>query len=91
MAIISIQEMQDLIAQSFFNGDVGIAGIVMYAVILMAIFLLFSKNNLMICFALMFPITLIFTTLNVLPTTMAVLMVLVAVIGLAKERRDNMS
>lgn len=91
MAIASIQEIQILIAQSFFGGDTGIAGIVMYSVVLAMIFLLFAKNNLMIAFALMFPVSFIFSMLNVLPTSMAVLMVIVAVVGLAKERRDHMS
>lgn len=91
MAIISIQEMQTLIAQSFFAGDLGLAGIVMYSVVLMVVFLLFAKNNLTIAFALMFPITLVFSIMRILPDTMTVLMVLVAVVGLAKERKDAMS
>lgn len=91
MAIASIQDLQLLIAQAFFAGDTGIAGIVMYSVVLALIFLFFAKSNLMIAFALMFPVSFIFSMLNVLPTPMAILMVIVAVVGLAKERRDHMS
>lgn len=67
----------------------GIAGIVMFAVCLMVVFVLFAKNNLMVAFALIFPITFIFTTMGILPETFAILMAVVAIIGLAKERIDR--
>ena len=91
MAFSSIQDIQTLIAQSFFDGDTGIAGIVMYACVMAFIFMIFARNNLMIAFALMFPVTFIFTMLGILPETMTVLLIIVAVVGLAKERRDHMS
>lgn len=88
MALSTIQEIQQIIAQSFTGGDTGMAGIIMYAVTMAFIFLLFGKNNLMVCFALMFPITFIFTTLSILPIPLTVLMALIAVVGLSKERSN---
>lgn len=89
MAIVSIQELQSIIAQGFFGGDTGMAGILMYSVVLMLIFLLFAKNNIMIAFILTIPVSFIFTTLGVLPEAMAVLLIILAGVGIAKERVNN--
>lgn len=86
MAFASINEIQIILAQSFFGGDMGIAGITMYAVVLAVIFVLFAKNNLMVGFALIFPVTFIFVLMGIIPETFTVLMIIVAIVGLAKER-----
>ena len=88
--LISINDFQELIAESFFMGDVGIAGMVMFCCVMMAIFAIFGLDNLMGAFVLMIPITLIFTSLSVLPETMAILLIIVAVMGLAVTARDKM-
>lgn len=86
--LISINDFQELIAESFFMGDVGIAGMVMFCCAMMAIFAIFGLDNLMGAFILMIPITLIFTSLSVLPETMAILLIIVAVMGLAVTAKD---
>lgn len=88
MAIASINEFQTILAQSFFGGDMGLAGIVMYTAVMGVVFLLFAKGNLMVAFALMFPITFVFTVMGILPETMTILLIIIAVVGLAKERKD---
>lgn len=91
MAFASIQDMQAIIAQSFFEGNTEIAGIVMYAVVMMAVIVLFGRGQKMVIFAFMLPLTFIFTTLNVLSEGMTILLIIVALIGLAKEARDYVS
>lgn len=86
MAFISVQEIQTMLAQGFFDSNMEIAGIVMFACVMAFIFMIFARNNLMVAFALMFPITFIFTLMGILPTAMTILLVIVAVVGLAKER-----
>lgn len=87
--MISLTDFQELIAESFFMGDVGIAGMAMFCCVMMAIFAIFGMNNLMGAFILMIPLTLIFTSLTILPETMAILLIIVAVLGLAVTAKDN--
>lgn len=91
MAFSSLQDLQTILAQSFFSGDVGIAGMIMFTGILAFVFVFFARKNIMVGFAIMLPLTVIFSTLGVLPETMAVLLVLIAVIGLSKMIRDTMA
>lgn len=87
--MIDFTSMQGLIAEAFFNGDTAIAGIVMYSVALALIFAIFGRSNLAIPFALMLPVTLIFTALNILPQAMTILMVIISVIGIAMTMKDR--
>lgn len=80
--------MQSVIAQSFFGGDVGIAGIVMFMAVMAFVFIFIAKKNLMVGFLFMIPASLIFSMLRILPDSMAMIMIVIAVIGLAKETRD---
>ena len=70
-------------------GDVGIAGIVMFCGVMMAIFAIFGIQNLTGAFILMIPITLVFTTLNILPEAMTILLIIVAVMGIAVTAKDR--
>lgn len=87
--MISLNDLQSLIAESFFMGDVGIAGIVMFCGVMMAIFAIFGIQNLTGAFILMIPITLVFTTLNILPEAMTILLIIVAVMGIAVTAKDR--
>lgn len=91
MAFTSLQDLQTIIAQNFFAGDVGIAGMILFTGVLAFVFVFFARKNLLVGFAIMLPVTMIFTTLGVLPETMAVLLVIIAVIGLSKMVRDNLA
>lgn len=91
MAFASLQDIQYIIAQNFFGGDTGIAGIVMYATVMAVVFILFAQKNLAICFALMLPTSFVFTTMSILPESMTILLIIIAIIGLAKELRDTVN
>ncbi len=88
--MISLNDFQELIAESFFMGDLGIAGMAMFCCVMMAVFAIFGMDNITGAFILMIPITLIFTSLGILPETMAILLIIVAVMGLATTARDHL-
>ena len=88
--MISINDFQELIADAFFMGDIGIAGMVMFCCVMMAVFAIFGMENLMGAFILMIPLTLIFTTLRILPESMAILLIIVAILGLATTAKDRL-
>jgi hypothetical protein len=87
--MITLQELQEIVAEGFFNGDGGIAGMVLYSVALCLIFMFTYKRSWLLPFALILPVTLIFTSLEVLPESFTVLMVLVSLIGMATAIKDK--
>lgn len=88
-SMINLTDMQGIIADSFFNGDTGIAGMVIFAVVMMIVFAIFGKDNLLLSFVMMLPVTLIFSALKILPDSMAILLIIVAVAGLASTYKDK--
>ena len=88
-SMINLTDMQGIIADAFFNGDTGIAGMVIFAVVMMIVFAIFGKDNIMLSFVMMLPVTLIFSALKILPDSMAILLIIVAVAGLASAYKDK--
>lgn len=87
--MIDVTTLIGLIADSFFAGDTGIAGMVMFSIVMMVVFAMFMKKSLVVPFAMMLPITLVFTALKILPETMTILLIIVSVVGLAVTAKDQ--
>lgn len=85
--MITLNDLQDLIGISFFDGDSSIGGIVIYVAVL-AVLLVLSKRNLSTGLILSLPVTLIFTTLGILSSDVSILLILVTVLGLAYKSRE---
>jgi len=83
--MLSVNEILDLIANTFFDGNVNLAGIVMYIAVLVLVITV-SKN---VFYALLIGMaaTLLFTTMGILSTEIAVLLIIVSVLGLAYTSR----
>ena len=84
--MISIQDIQDLIATGFLDGNLPIAGIAMYAVVLIAIFAMSRNTTHTLLISL--PVTLVFSMLGILTADIMILMIIVTVLGLALTTRD---
>ena len=87
--MINLTDMQGIIADAFFNGDTGIAGMVIFAVVMMIIFAIFGTDHIMLSFVMMLPITLIFSALKILPDSMAILLIIVAVSCIAANAQEK--
>lgn len=85
--MLSLNEIQDLLADSFFSGSAEIAGLVMFSAVLLLLAAFTAKKNLLMFFLITLPVILIFSTMGVLSQNMTVLMLLIAVIGLAMTAR----
>lgn len=79
--MLSIFDIQELVSTSFFDGDMQIAGIVMYILVLVAIFALSRKTTQTLIISL--PVTLVFSIIGVLSTDVMILLIIVTVLGLA--------
>lgn len=75
-----------MIADGFCNGDTTIAGLIMFICVLALIFVL--TRNVFHSLLLGLPVIFIFTAFGVLSTDMTVLLVIIAVLGLAMTARD---
>lgn len=84
--MIGIFDFQDLISTEFFGGDLQLGGLVMYAFVLMLLFGLTRKTQQTLILSI--PVTLVFSTLGVLNTDLAVLLIIVTVLGLAFTVRN---
>lgn len=87
--MITIQELPQLIAQTFTDGDLTIAGLILFCAAMGFIFMIFGRRSLTIPFVLMLPVTLIFTTLSIIPETLTILLIIVSVLALAMVARDK--
>ena len=84
--MISFNDFQEILASSFFDGDLQIAGIIMYiGAILLTVAV--SKSTF---YALLIGLTatLLFSTLGILDTEMTVLLIIVSILGLAYTARN---
>lgn len=79
-------DVQSILA-GFFDGDTTIAGIVMFVVILGAVFAIFRTPTAVL--VVMIPAALVLSLLGVVPTDILVILIIVAVLGLAMLARDS--
>ena len=87
--MINLNEFITLFGDTFFGGDSGIASMVVFIGVMMVIFGLFGKENLMVAFMIMLPVTVVFNALATLPDSLTILMVVVAIVGLAVTVKDK--
>ena len=80
------EDIQSVLA-GFFDGDTTIAGIVMFVVILGAVFAIFRTATSVL--VVMIPTALILSLLGVVSTDVLVILIIVAVLGLAMLARDS--
>lgn len=89
--MIQIEDFQAAMAQNFFNGDLGLAGMALYTGVMALIFVVLGKKSLTVPFAVMLPTTVIFTSMGILPESLTVLLIIVAVIGLGVAVKDKVA
>lgn len=84
--MLSLFDLQDLVSTEFFDGDLQLAGMCMYVLVLVAIFALSRKTSQTLIISI--PVTLIFSVLGVLSVDLMVLLIIMTVLGLAFTARN---
>ncbi len=83
--MITLEQIQLIIADSFLGGNLSIAGMAIFAVVMLAVFVLIKdKQSAMI---MMIPLTLIFSVLGILDTNLTVILIVIAVVSIAMKAR----
>ena len=80
--MIGLADIQRIIADGFLNGDMMIAGLIMFSTVLAILFIIF-KANVFTALLMSLPVTLVFSLMGVLSGDMTILIIIVAVLGLA--------
>lgn len=77
--------IMDIIANNFFGGDSALAGLIVFTLVIVAIFVL--TRSMLVGFVAMLPLTLAFRYFAELPETMMIILIVVSVIGIAISSR----
>lgn len=83
--MIDFKELLELIAQTFFGGSMEIAGIVVYSLVIMIVLAITKRAFVTLVVSL--PVTFVFSYMGFLPTELMILLIIVAVIGMAYSSR----
>lgn len=89
--MISLEELTQILANGFFNGDVAIAGMCIFGVVMALVFTMFGKKSMLAAFAVMLPLTVIFNALGVLADALTILLVLISILGLAVYSKKELA
>lgn len=79
--MITLSMVQEILAETFFDNNMQIAGLMLYAVFLILAFAI--TRNLTAVMVISIPITLVFASLGVLNGDLLIVMIIVIVVGLA--------
>lgn len=79
--MLSIFDFQGLVADGFFGGNLSIAGILIYAAVLLAVFALTRNTSQTLIVSI--PVTLAFSVIGILSIDLTVLLLIVSVLALA--------
>lgn len=85
--MLSFNDIQDLIADTFLDGNLELAGIAMFIVAIVLVYAL-SKGNTFMALIVGMGVTMFFTVLGILSTELTVLLIVVSVLGLAYASRN---
>lgn len=79
--MIGLDDFQTILANTLFDGSMQIAGIVMFAAVIMMVLSVVKKT--FVSLVMMIPVTLIFYYLGILSTDLTVILIIIVVLGLA--------
>lgn len=85
---LSLSDIQQGLGDAMFDGDVGLAGMAIFAGIMLVLFAAFGKKNILVPFAALLPLSIMFSTMNILPSALAILLALVSVIVIATKAKE---
>ena len=87
--MITLTDIQYMLGDSFFNGDLSLAGLALFAVAIIIIFAL--TKNVFQSLVIGLVVTGIFSYMGVLTSDMMILLIIVIVLGLAMTARTAVS
>lgn len=87
--MITLQQFQDILGDSFFSGDIAIAGIVIFVAIMAVVFVVLQKNT-FAALVISIPLALLFLMMGILTSDLAMILIVVSVLGLATVAKKTL-
>lgn len=87
--MITLSTVQEVLAGTFFDNNMVIAGLIMYMTFIAIAF--YVTKNLMAVMLLSIPLTLIFASMGILNGDLLIVMIIVTVVGLALAAGNSLS
>lgn len=87
--MITLTDIQTMIGDTFFNGDLTLAGLALFAVAIVVIFVL--TKNVFQSLVVGLIVTGIFSYMNMITSDMMILLIIIIVLGLAMTARGAVS
>lgn len=85
--MINATDITDILANGFFGGDVVLCGLIIYAIVISAVFIL--TKRMIVGFVVMLPMTLVFAYLGLMPDTLMIILIVASVLGIAIAGRNT--
>lgn len=77
-----------MLGDEMFGGDYSLAGIAIFSMIILVVFAAFAKKNIMVPFVVMLCLAVMFTSMGLVPTSLAILLALVSVLVIAAKAKE---
>lgn len=87
--MLQASQIQSAIADMIFNGDMAIAGLMMFFFVMAIVFAI--AKNVLHSLLLGLPLILVFTSLGILSGDMTIILIIIIVLGLGITARNTMS
>lgn len=87
--MLTISLAQELISNTFFDGNMTLAGLTMYICVLALLFMV--SKNIVAVLIISLPVTLIFASLNILSGDILIVLILITVVGLGLSAKGLIS
>ena len=84
----NISDIQSVLAETMFSGDISLAGMAIFTAILIVMFAAFGKKNILLPFAALITMTVMFSAMGIVPSAMAIILTLISVLVIAAKARE---
>ena len=84
----TIYEIERALADALFEGDSTIAGMAIFAALMAVLFVAFGRRNVLVPFAIMLPVVVVFSTMSIIPTALSIILCLISVLVIAAKAKE---
>ena len=87
--MITLQDIQNILGEQFFNGDLTLAGLGLFAIVIILVFVL--TKNVFQSLVVGLIVTGIFSYMGIITSDMMILLIIIIVLGLAMTAKNAVS
>lgn len=89
--MVSVGDIQTMVAEGFLGGNLSMAGLIMYGMVLALIVAIVSRYSMTAALISILPVTLIASMMGMIGSDMMILILIITILGLALYSRVSVS